>query len=462
MAGILTDLRAPTWKENTPVSATELNTLADITEALDAVSYYGTPAFHTSYERRPNELGRLIVWRGGFVRSVATNLRIVYVCSTAGRTLTVKVNNASTTHTTSTGTNTIDIDISGLPPFTNSVFLVNITIDQVVPTIYVVDAYVNTIQPATSWPGVPTFGDISLANMQQLSDAATWLLDAYGKRVIPLFQGTFLRNGPVYQRDDLTRWQGTITKTADMTDLEAWGQVQVQARNTNERVRLYINGSQVDSYTVPATLGRKNWTLSADISGYTNDTRLNIIVRHEKLSPGRDVSPNRFSVERIEAQMNGGTDASITRLDIKESLRFDDLQIILNDIATALDDIYSRYTANSALTQRQMLYSARTAKDDEMFEAFEPGGVARGIRVGDALIARGEGISIGYGGLKLTGELNSVRIPEYEHTNNYNLTEESTSTVTYFEQVDGLPVGAPYFVRGVNAFYAGESLRLPR
>ena len=462
MAGILTDLRAPTWKANTPIGATDYNTLATIVEALEAVSYLGTPAFHTSYERRPNELGRLVVWRGGFVRSTATTLTILYNCSTAGRTLTVKVNNSSTTHTTVAGNGTIDIDISALPPFTNGVFLVNITIDQVVPTIFVRQAYVHPIQPTTSWPGVPTFGDPTIANMQQLSDAATWLLDAYGKRVLPVFQGAFLRSGPVYQRDDLTRWQGSITKTADMTDLVAWGQVQVQRQNTNERVRLYINGSEVDSYTVPATLGRKNWTLEADISGYTDDSLLNIIVRHEKLSPGRDVSPNRFSIERIEAQMNGGTDTSFTRLDIKESLTWSTLRTGLNDMAITLGDIYTRWSNNEYLTQRQLLYSARTAKDDEMFEAFEPGGVARGIRIGDALIARGDGISIGYGGLKLTGELNSVRFPLYEHTNNYELTEDSTSTVTYFEQVDGLPVGAPYFIRGTNAFYAGELLRAPR
>lgn len=462
MAGILTDLRAPTWKSATPVGATDFNTLADITEALDAVSYLGTPVFHTSYASRPNELSRLVVWRGGFVRATATNLRIVYESSTAGRTLTVKINSSTTTHTTVSGTGTIDIDISGLSPFTNSVFLVSITIDQVIATIYVRDAYVSPSTPTATWPGVPTFGAISLANMEQLSDAATWLLDAYGARILPLFQGTFLRNGPVYGRTDFTRWQGSVTKSQDTTSLVATGQVQVQQAGTNERIRLYVNGSQVASYTVPATKGMKNWTLTADISAYTTDSRLTVIVQHEKLSTGRDVSPNRMSIARIETQLTGGTDVSITRLDIKESLTFSTLQTRLNAVATALSAIYTRYQDNDTITQRQTLYSARTAKDDEMFEAFESGGVARGVRIGDTLIARGEGLSIGYGGLKLTGELNSVRFPQYEHTNNYNLTEESTSTVTYFEQVDGLPVGAPYFIRGVNAFYAGERLRQPR
>jgi hypothetical protein len=476
---------SPSFATGQALSAEMLNLLRDNALALSEASYLGVTAHLDRYQVPPEDSDQnpVTVWRGGFVFLTGMDtLRIVTFMSgqASGDTLRVYRGDGTGTysdHTLANGlqTFTIAIDASGYAH--GEVVLLRLDLLNGAPStahawgnIDIREVVVYPVELSDAFPGVPSFGAISAANLNQLSNCIDWLTRRMGLRYEPLMQSVIRRLGPWYDAVDGTqadvRLTGSIRKSPLHGELVARGLVYV-AYGATESIRLNVNGGAVeDTYTPPTTPGTYSWELIADISGEATDALVPWIVDY--IRTGGSTSPqtvNRWSVYEVLTRPTTGTPATLAEQAARVVGTFSALQTWLNALCTIVDATYDRVVANYPVWQGQRAYRARFGIDDYQFKVFEPGHVALAQRrTGEAIYVRGKGVSLGYGsGRFLEDKQNEVGLYEFENSHRESVIDgDSLATVRfYLDSVGGrLPAGAPFNLRGTDIFAAFEQLKV--
>jgi hypothetical protein len=475
---------SPAFATGQALSAEMLNILRDNINALSEAAYLGVTAHLDRYQGPPenDKTNPVTVWRGGFVYLTGMDtLRVVtfFAGQQSGDMLRVYRGDDTsvyTDHTLADGeqTFTIAIDASGYAH--EEVVLLRMDLRNAgAPAseydwgnIDIREAVVYPVELADAWPGVPSFGPITPANLNQLSNAIDYLTRRMGLRYEPLMQSVIFRIGPYFEggasQADV-RMTGSVRKSPAHGELVARGVVRV-AFGATESIRLNISGGAVeDTYTPPTTPGTYSWELVADISGSSTDALVPWIVDYVRT--GGDTTPqtvNRWSVYEVVTRPTGGTPASLAEQVARVPLTFSALQAWLNALCTIAEDTYDRLTANYPVWQGQRAYRARFATGPDQWASFEPWGVAvQQRRTGEALYVRGAGVTLGHGsGRVLTDKANEVGAWEFENFRRETVVagEQVQTARFYLDSAIGLSTGAPYNLRGVHLYGAWEQLKV--
>lgn len=493
----------PDFATGSELSAYALNALQANMAILDAASRYGRNATCGNYGEPPEngDDPNALLWRGGFkfVTGVTTLTIVTYSTGVqTGDALRIERidgagASATTTSALSNGLQTHTVTISGAGYANDEVVLVNLSLDTTRDfepepdggwagafwgNFDIVEAYISPIAPADAWPGVPLFGAISEANLDQLSSAITWLARAIGLRTEPLFQAVVRKEGPYAaqsapDRHTTVRWRGGITRTNGHTQVRALLRVMVVGSYGAETISLKVNDVVVDTYAVPTTPGEYDKVLRYDASAVAVGAVMRLEVQHTRAdafgtNEQTSGAKSFLSIFRVWSEPATGAIGTLPALVARASTTFGPsgsagtLQNWLNTLRNQVAAIFVRLSDNAPIWGRQHLYRARYAFDDEQFSFYEPSAVAMTMsRIGAALMVRGKGVNGGYG----PGAFEEKRDPE---TGAYPFTNFKTFAVIDADQVEqqriwldsvpGLPPFAPYNLRGVDIFYAGEEL----
>jgi hypothetical protein len=473
---------SPSFATGQPLSAEMLGLLRDNALAISEASYLGVTAHFDRYQVPPedNSTNPVTVWRGGFVFLTGMDtLRIVTFTSgqQAGDVLRVYQGDdtaLSDDLTLADGlqTHTITIDADGHAH--GEVVLLRLDLYNATAgatydwgNIDIREVVVYPVDLSDAFPGVPTFGAISAANLNQLSNAIDWLARRMGLRYEPLMQAVIRRLGPWFDAVDGTqadvRLTGSVRKSPAQAELVARGLVYV-AYGATESIRLNISGGAVeDTYTPPTTPGIYSWELIADISGSATDALIPWIVDY--IRTGGSTSPqtvNRWSVYEVLTRPTTGAPASLDEPLARVPGTFSDLQTWLNALCTIVDAAYDRIVANYPVWQGQRAYRARYGIGDGQFKMFEPAHVALAQRrTGEALYVRGKGVTLGYGSGRFDEkEDKDTGFYAFENFRRETLLPgDQLQTIRFhLDTAPGLPAGAPFNLRGVDLFAAFEQL----
>lgn len=474
---------SPSFATGQPLSAEMLNLMRDNALALSEASYAGAVAHADRYGEPPenNDTNPVTVWRGGFVFVTGmTTLRVVTFTTgqQAGDTLRVYRGDGTSTSndlTLTNGTQTHTITISGAGYTHGQIVLLrldlrnasagstyawgNVEIREV--TAYPVDL-------PDAFPGVPTFGAITAANLNQLSNCIDWLTRRVALRYEPLQQAVLRRVGPYHNAggtQTTVRRTGSVRRSPAQTELYVVGQAHVTFTGATETIRLIVNGAVVNTFSVPQIRGTHAFTLTASLSSFSTDTLVPILVDYIRTAGGEAAGTiNKWSVFEIATRPTSGTPAALSTLSARVPMSFATLQTWLNDLATIVDDTYDRIVANYPVWQGQRCYRARftqgdPADNDPNYRLFEPWVVALSPRrMGEAIAVRGKGVTIGYGPGRFLEEYNEVGAQKFENFRTASVISGDTvqSATFYLDTVEGLPAGSPYNLRGEDLFYAAE------
>jgi len=470
----------PLFRTDELLSAAKLNAMRDAALAQAEASRLGRVAFCASYGNPPqnDDENPNLIWRGGFTMvSGATTLTIVLVTSSISGTNLLRVTRTGTSAISSTHNldsppgppQTITIDITPANYSNGQIVLVDIELYDSNSgasvnwgDIEIREVSLSPIDISDAWPGVPTFGAITAANLNQLANAIDWLTLRMGTRYDPLFQGVVRRFGPYFQQGDV-QLRTTVRRSPAHGTVIANGYVQREHPGATERVTLTIGLDVVAVYDVPAAVGQHEWTFSYPLPGSTGDI-IYVMVQYERTAPDEDGGGlrniNRWTVNEIYTSSDTTAPATLEPQVARQRPSFSSLRSWLNSLASIVSATYTRITNNSPIWSRQICYRARYGRLDQQ-SWFEPGGVAlRSRRAGDALAIRGRGISIGVGGAQFE-RTNEVGLYEFSNTRSTSIIPgDATQSVLWFlDNAPALPSGAPYNLRGVDLFYAAERLK---
>lgn len=465
--------------DGAPLSSTALNALRDAALDLNELTRLGAGVFQRVYGQAPELAGTnpCTLWRGGFVWLTGmTTLRVTTTSAdiVSGDTLRVYRGDDNTTvssFTLADGVQEHEITISsgytdgqvvrvraelynaGAPAEDHDWGTCAVTLVEALP-VGLADAY----------PYEPTFAtiaDITAAKLTQLAQCIDWQRRLLGLRVEPLQQAVYRRVGP-YEGQTTVRLDGTHRHEPAADQVVARGAVQVRYTGKTEAIRLFVDGVEADSYTVPTTVGETTWELTADLSGKAEGDRVLITVDYVRTVGGGETEINTWTVEELSVVPAGGSPAALTDLQIRAFISHSDLLTWLADLAGVVTGTFDAINGNEARWSIQTAYTARHAQDDYQYRTFEPWCVARSPgRVGQTLVTRGSGsIQLGSGPQSFGKDQNEVGAQEtsWQRTDSLTSGEDVVTGATGLESVDGLAAGAPFVVRGERLYYVAERL----
>lgn len=451
------------------LAAEDVNALTRNARLLDALSYRGRRAITNAIIKYSYEWDATptVVWRGTFqYRDPVTTLRIIAECpQPSGGTHTMKVYlngvlRLSTAWIAARSTYSITINALG---FSDLDFVdVEIRDDWVTADAepIVLDCFLTTMAAAIgSYPGVPTFGAITQANLEQLMAAQQWVYDRLNITDQSLFMGPMLMVGNGYSTSyEALLYDGSIEYTNGATRLII-GYNYLITYNQSETIRVRLDAVQVATATY--TLGQSGeGAFDIDISGYTVDASIRVtIVQTVNTLPTTRQIGSLYSIIDIFTKRASYTPPTLpSEYAPRQSLTFSALQTALTQIATATNDAETRIIGTSGAFDRQRVFRWRPGRNDEQNAYYKRLFVARGKRAHDALWIRGKGLSIEYG--PATSNYNPDKL-EWETRYKETLTDgdEIQTRLVYFDQFPGLDMGMPYFITGSEIYYAAEQCR---
>lgn len=331
------------------------------------------------------------------------------------------------------------------------------------------DAYVGPVTLADAWPGTPTFtGAYNAAGTLQLSRAVDWLVRRVGRRTEPLFQSIIRWKGP-YTGQTTVRWHGGAEITPACTTLFAQGSVRVEVAGATEQVRLRVNGTTVDSFTVPSTRGTYPYELTYALSGSTG-TRLPVVVDMVRTAGPANVGGaepvSRFTLSYVGMEGSAGVYPGIglNKPEAREDMPWSTFRTALQQLADAAATIKARVDANPDLWSRQRLFRRRYAYDDYQDRVFEPGQIAQAPgRRGEALLVRGKGARLCWGPGEFDNNSksqNEVGLYAYKNFQEQGVCQGDSvrNELVYLDTLEGLFPSQAYNVRGEQVRYAAEIL----
>lgn len=496
----------PQFADGVPLSPTALEIIGENLRALDEGTRLGGYVFTSHYGQHPeeNDEQTQVIWRGGgiWVASMTT-LRITTF--TEGSVITGDIlrvyrgDNAAdgtlpATYddvTLAVGTQTHTISIGGYaagdpvriqcevrhvadpsPPYTG--VKVTVVLAELLP-VALPDA-------APTLPSFAGVSDITGTKLNQLSAYVNWLIRRVGLRYDPLFIIQVRRIGPYCLPDgigtnpDVKGYYGW-RRTALHTSLVVRGLTMRLWAGATESIRLSINGSVLQTYAVPTTIGESGWSFTQDLSGYADGTVLRIVVDYIRTAPELDDQPvNRWSVYEVFLDTPTGGAASLASWEVRqESVAGTTISTWLQAARTLASTITTRISDNGGIWATQRLYAARPAadigKETSQFQQFEAWSHPATLRrAGEALVGRGRALSLGYGGgyfdeaeyKRVSATDEGIGAYPIKYTRNHPVVDANDveDFQLYLDTAPGLPIGAPYNVRGAESYIVMERLKV--
>lgn len=480
---------SPAFTTGAELSAADLEILRQNLLALDGASYLPPPTFGWRWGQGLEEFGRnpSPYWIGGFRFLTGMTTLYVYLDNSgldSGDKIRIRLTGdggfTSADTTLTAGTQTVSTTISGLGYTDGEVVTIDLELYNAGKAgsgaswgdIVIREVVVAPVGVADAYPGVPTFGAISAANLNQLSNAVDWLTRTMGLHHRPLFAAVVREKGPYGTRGAKAgqlnvRWNGSVRRTNQHALLTADCTMLVLDGQYTETVQLIVNGTVRDTYNVPSSAGEYDFQLDYTLAT-TVDAIVEVEVLHLRTSAEATggVVYNRLTVWHVGVdRATEPTPLAISELPARTSGTFTALQAHLNALCTAVTNIKARLDANPHVWQRQMVYKRRNALDHDQLVYFTPNRISWSPgRIGESLVVRGKGIRLGYGPLQLPDE------PDNQETNKVLYTvryvreegladgEDIETVIHYLDSFAGLPPGAAFAVLGTYAYYAAEQL----
>lgn len=463
----------PAFSAGVSLAAADINILRENAITIDAMSRVGRRAWLDQTDELADAgLNPSPLCRAAFqYRTGLTTLTLKVFGNNLGvaHTLRVRLNGVERgTLALNNTEQTTTITISGLG-FTD-LQIVEVDMDVTRPdgapnsTYAIRDAYVS---PAASvmvgaWPGLPTFGAISQANLQQLADAETWLFDRMNLVSRPVPMSWIYRTLHFWPSTRLAGRYG-IARSNGANRLYATV-AYVNTNTASERLRMTINSgagyAEVDT-TPTITAGQSGvYTFDVDLSGYTDEALLHVrleqIVNTAYAAEEGAVS-TRWNLRWVET---GQTAWSYTIpaafSQPRESITFSTLQTRLNSIVSCLSAVYTRM-GSADMWDRIRLFRCSPTLDEYQRTYFKYRHVARSRRHTDGLWVRGKGVTLHWGPLTIKSE--KQRDPaEWESLFSETLIGGETVEDKFvgFDQFPGLVAGTLYYLTGDDVRYAAE------
>ncbi len=453
----------PVFSTGVPLSWADVMVLFDNAITLDSLSLKGRRAWTDQVDDfddanlDPSPLSRAGLW---FRTGLTTLTLVTKTANGSGHTLRVFFDGAGSpaaTFTLSNTTQTHTITLTGRGWGDRTMHEVVIDVDRSsgnAGDYKLLDAYVSPVSAIVSgsWPGLPTFGAISAANLAQLASAQQWLFDRINAVSMPVPQGILYRTRHAWVSTKQL-WRGGVARSNGANYFTAV--VGYQSFNTPaQRLRLLINGSEVA--TTPSIVAGAGGThqFLYDLSGYTDQALLEVALEQVVTSgwPGGEGSiPTRWNLRWVEVTQNTRTYTIPVAYSVaRESLTYSQLQSRLNSIVSACTAVYNRVTGAADMWDRARLYRQMPVIDDYAREYFARSLVARSRRYTDGLWLRGKGVTIHYGALGATPGKGEDPFYDWETTFKQDLItgEEVADKYVGFDSLPGLVEGEMYYLTG--------------
>lgn len=464
-----------------PNAAPDLNELREDVLLLDMLSYRGRVPY-TDQTRilndnggNPAPLGRMsFQFRTGMTTATFV-IGYTQGPMLKSATLQISLNGVSALSTallTSTNTYTITLTGRGYTDYQFIDVIAQVQTGTGVPADWdggnifrVYDAYVSPINAVvtTSWPGVPTFGSDSAANLAQLASAIDWLMTRLTVTTPPVFFTHQYRGFASWASTDLV-WQGGIAKSNGCDRLEI-GVGHVTLTNVSEHLEIFINDILVVTGPTWTVGDSGNYNFDIDISAYADGTLFALRIMFVCVTGSSAPSgwkESRIIISTIHTQRATYTPATPPTVStIRESITFATLQSRLNAIGTIATNVYNRIQAATDVFDRIRMFRWMPAVDDGQRAYFAsqnlymPGT----WRAFDALWVRGSNLKIGYG----------PRIIEPTDDNAYAFTwtyeqelisgDEVRDVIVYLDSFQGLYPGMPFYILGADCRAVFSQLR---
>jgi hypothetical protein len=495
----------PGFVDGVPLSPTALNILGENLRAMDEGTRLGGYAFTGLYGQYPEEADEpnQVVYRGGGVfRTGMTTLQIMtYTTGTVLTGDTLRVYRGDNTAdgslpatyndvTLASGLQTHTISISG---YANEDVIrvtmeVRHTADPAPPyTGCKVDVVLAELLPVAlpdAAPTLPTFsveGDITGTKLTQLAAYVNWLIRRVALRYDPLFIIQVRRIGPFCVPPDGTDvnvvWRGGLRRTTLHTSLVVRGLSMRVWTGATESIRLALNGTVVQTYSVPTTVGESSWGFTQSLSGYTDGDPIRIAVDYIRTAPMIDDQPiNRWTINEIFVDTPTGGASTLGSWTVRQaSVTAASLVSWLQEARTLAATIKSRIDGNTGFWGVQRLFTARPGfdegKDNSQFQQFEAWAIPGTFRrAGEALAGRGRGLALGYGGgyfdeaeyKRVAATDEGIGAYPVKNTRTHPVVDANDieSFSLYLDSAPGLPIGAPYNVRGAESYILMERLKV--
>jgi len=466
---------APILADNIPLSAIDaVNGMAKNARVIDGLSYRGRRAFTNTSIKYAWEYGAapLVIGLGCIqYRTGVTNLNMVIDApQPGGGTHSLKVYLDGVlryTTTLLTARTTYSFAINALGYSDLDIIEVEIRDDWSAGSISqaaLIDVYMDAMSGGfAAFGGVPTFGNITLANLAQLADAQQRVMDRLNRTDQMLFMGPLFMAGLGYATSDAcVIFDGGIAKSNGATRLKINMNYQIIA-NQSETVTVKLDGSSVASatYTLGQS-GEQGWDI--DISAYTTEAPIRITLEqtvNTAPATGYPLLGSFYSVIDIyTARSTYPVPTLPSAYNPLDSLTFANLKTALNQICTVTLDAANRTGSATDIYNRQRMFRWRPAADAGQRDYFQNVLVARGRRAHDALWVRGKNLKIGYGALRIT-EANAGQFYKWEmqYTQDLITGDDVETKLLYFDSFPGLDVGMPYLVMGADLRYAAEQVK---
>jgi hypothetical protein len=340
-------------------------------------------------------------------------------------------------------------------------------------TYYLVDAFVGPLSSVSigSWPGVPTFTDEPDPDkLLQLGNAADWLARRMALVPSPLFQRVVSSTDsrwwtPEAGEGETHLWSGGgIRGPFDRLVMKI---VWVAGRATSTRIRLRINGSEVETTAsiTPGTWGTE--TFDVDLSGYSATDLLRVELDQDDTigtnAPGG--YPMRWSLEYAEFQRS---DPGLQSLDFRpvpdELTTWTTRMNRLNALGAWLQVVKNTIDNDTDRWDRARLFRSSYAYDAKEAAYFQGRFHAtRRERGGARLRVRGSNIKIAWGAPSY--KLVDPKEPFGEYTWAWGSEEalvsgnEVETREISLDTLRGLEYGMLYTVYGSDVRYAAEEAR---
>jgi hypothetical protein len=455
-----------------PDAAPDIEELRSNSLLLDMLSYRGSAAF-LDQTRILNDNGAnpLVLSRVSFIYRTGYTFAVFTLRSNVSSgTLNLIFNGAVLSSTSiSSGLNTVSVAVTGRG-YTDYQFvdvIASIAITWSGSNVFeLLDAYVAPAASVmtTSWPGVPTFGANSAANLAQLATAQQWLMDRINLAVTPLFMTQQYRGMASWASTDPV-WQGTIWKTNGHNYLSLiFGHITLT--NVAEHIEVFVAGSL--AYTGPTWTAGDNGNLNVniDISGYADETLLSVNITFVCVTGSASTSgwkESRLILANIWTQRTTIAPATPPTVStIRESITFATLQSRLNAIATITLNAYSRMIAATSAFNNVRMFRWMPAVDDGQRAYFALSnlyipGAYRGF---DALWVRGKNLKIAYGTRKLTTDAdNAYKLNFMFEQDLISGSDQVQDKLVYLDSFPGLYPGMDFYILGEDVRAAFAQLR---
>jgi hypothetical protein len=336
---------------------------------------------------------------------------------------------------------------------------------------YVLNAYTTPysgIDLGVTWPGVPTFGTITAARLNQLADAERYLAERL--HVLPLPLSTGISNWAGTGNPKYTKFRFFNAKFTN-SNPRLITRVFYFCKHTSAKIRVNVGGLTFDygpyafnSYTVI------DIDIDLEANGLTASTDYLASLEEVVVTP----APAEALRNPIFSRISNGDiyfddpsrllTVTTNGFAILETATYTQTQGYLNAVKTMVNTINTLMGTETATFNNGVMFRSRYSKDAEQEEYFTHTFLpVRRKRLGEVLWVKGQGVKIAYGPMSVDpGEKgkanNDVWSNEWLYEEEIIGGDKVDQTYVFLDSFEGLYVGQPYWIVGKDIIYAAEHI----